>query len=116
MRFLVDENTGPTVAQWLKGQGHEVFSVFNEARGMDDDDIIQKASVEDWIIITSDKDFGEKIYRDNKTHRGVILLRLRDERTPNKILALNQLLDSYSAQLAGNFVVVTTNSVRVAKT
>ncbi len=116
MRFLVDENTGPAVAQWLKGQGYEVFSVFNEARGMDDDDIIQKASAENWIIVTSDKDFGEKIYRDKKTHRGVILLRLRDERTPNKISALHRLLDSYSSQLVGNVVVVTANSVRVAKT
>ena len=25
MRFLVDECTGPKVAQWLRDQGHEVF-------------------------------------------------------------------------------------------
>ena len=43
MRFLVDECTGPTVAEWLRNQKHEVFSVFEEARGMDDDDIILKA-------------------------------------------------------------------------
>jgi len=34
MRFLVDECTGPTVAEWLRNQKHEVFSVFEEARGM----------------------------------------------------------------------------------
>ena len=34
MRFLVDECTGPKVAEWLRGQGHEVFSVFEEARGL----------------------------------------------------------------------------------
>ena len=43
MRFLVDESTGPAVAAWLRQQGHEVFSVYAEARGMDDDDIIHKA-------------------------------------------------------------------------
>jgi len=37
MRFLVDECTGPQVAKWLRGEGHEVFSVFDEARGMTDD-------------------------------------------------------------------------------
>ena len=42
MRFLVDECTGPAVARWLREQKHEVFSVYEEARGMDDDDIIQK--------------------------------------------------------------------------
>jgi len=62
MRFLVDESTGPAVAAWLRQQGHEVFSVYAEARGMDDDDIIHKAFTENWILITNDKDFGEKVY------------------------------------------------------
>jgi len=43
MRFLVDECTGPSVAEWLRGLGHEVFSVFNEAAGMSDEDILGKA-------------------------------------------------------------------------
>ena len=33
MRFLVDECTGPAVARWLREQSHDVFSVFEEARG-----------------------------------------------------------------------------------
>ncbi len=57
MRFLVDECTGPAVAAWLRDQNHDVFSVFDEARGMDDNDIIQKALQEHWILITNDKDF-----------------------------------------------------------
>jgi predicted nuclease of predicted toxin-antitoxin system len=36
MRFLVDECTGPGVARWLTQQGHDVFSVFDDARGGDD--------------------------------------------------------------------------------
>jgi len=36
MRFLVDECTRPAVATWLRDINHEVFSVFEEARGMDD--------------------------------------------------------------------------------
>ena len=52
MRFLVDECTGPAVAGWLRDNGHEIFSVFDEARGMADDDIIRKALSENWILIT----------------------------------------------------------------
>lgn len=37
MRFLVDECTGPAVAGWFRTQGHEVFSVYEEARGMEDE-------------------------------------------------------------------------------
>ena len=52
MRFLVDECTGPATARWLRNQGHEVFSVYEEARGMDDNDIIQKAFAENWMLVT----------------------------------------------------------------
>jgi hypothetical protein len=31
MRFLVDECTGPSVAQWLRELHHDVFSVYDEA-------------------------------------------------------------------------------------
>ena len=37
MRFLVDECTGPAVARWLRDQAHEVFSVYDEARGTADE-------------------------------------------------------------------------------
>ena len=38
MRFLVDECTGSKVAEWLRDENHEVFSVFDEGRGMTDDE------------------------------------------------------------------------------
>ena len=116
MRFLVDESTGPAVAEWLREKGHEVFSVFNEARGMQDVDIIQKAFTDNWILVTNDKDFGEKVYRERQPHRGVVLLRLEDERAFVKIEIMRRLLESYADNLPGNFVVVTESSVRFART
>ncbi len=115
MRFLVDECTGPAVANWLREQQHEVFSVYDEARGIDDDDIIKKAVDENWILITNDKDFGEKVYRDQYPHQGIIFLRLDDERTSNKIKTLRQLLELYADRLHGHFVVVTETRVRFAR-
>ncbi len=115
MRFIVDECTGPAVALWLRAQGHEVFSVFDEARGMDDDAVISKAYDESWVLITNDKDFGEKVYRERRLHHGVILLRLEDERADNKINVLTRLLEGYANNLAGKFVVVTETHVRFAR-
>lgn len=116
MRFLVDECTGPKVAAWLQSQGHEIFSVFDEARGIEDDVVIQKASDENWILITNDKDFGEKVYRERRSHRGVIFMRLEDERSANKIEVLRRLLEGYADRLADRFVVVTDTRVRFART
>ena len=115
MRFLVDESTGPAVAAWLREQGHEVFSVYAEARGMDDDDIIHKAFTENWILMTNDKDFGEKVYREQRPHKGIVLLRLEDERAVVKIETLKRLLESYADRLADQFVVVTESRVRFAR-
>ncbi len=115
MRFLVDECTGPAVAKWLLEQNHEVLSVYDKARGLDDELIIQKAFTENWILITNDKGFGEKIYRERYPHRGVILLRLGDDRVVVKIEVLRRLLHSYAEQLPGQFVVATQTRVRFAR-
>lgn len=112
MRFLVDECTGSVVARWLCNQGYEVFSVYDEARGISDDDVLQKAFVENWILITNDKDFGEKIFRESCLHRGVVFLRLENERAVNKIETLRRLLENYADRLPEQFVVVTENRVR----
>ena len=116
MRFLIDECTGSKVAGWLHGQNHEVFSVFDESRGMTDDEILAKAFDENWILITNDKDFGEMIFRERRKHHGVVFMRLDDERAIVKIEVLRQLLKSYTEKLPEQFVVVTETKVRFART
>ncbi len=115
MRFMVDECTGPAVAAWLRAAGHDVFSVYELARGALDHDLIRNARAENRILITNDKDFGAKIYRDRVLHAGVVLLRLADESPPSKISVISRLLERYGTRLAGNFVVVTENQVRFAR-
>ena len=115
MRFLVDECTGPAVASWLLARNHDVFSVFDKARGMEDEDIIRKVLDEKWILITNDKGFGEKVYRERRKHKGIILLRLEDERSPVKVAAVRRLLADYADRLIGHFIVVTETKVRIAR-
>ena len=116
MRFLVDECTGSKVALWLRDENHEVFSVFDEARGMTDDEVLTKAFSENWILITNDKDFGEMVFRERREHHGVVFLRLDDERAANKIEVLRRLLENYSEKLPEEFVVATETKVRFAGT
>ena len=116
MRFPVDECTGPKVAEWLRDENHKVFSVFDEARGITDDEILTKAFSENWILITNDKDFGEMVFRERRTHHGVIFMRLDDERAANKIEVLRRLFESYTEKLPEEFVVVTETKVRFAGT
>jgi predicted nuclease of predicted toxin-antitoxin system len=114
MRFLVDECTGPSVADWLRSQGHEVVSVFEELKGISDDKIIETSLAQNRILITNDKDFGKKVFRDGALHRGVILLRLEDETASSKISVLSKLYRTYSDRLTDCFIVVTEKQVRFA--
>jgi len=54
MKLLVDECTGPAVALWLEQQGHDVFSVYSQARGIDDDKVLEIAQVDGRILITNE--------------------------------------------------------------
>ena len=82
---------------------------------MNDDSVIEIAFSDNWIVVTNDKDFGEKVYREKHPHHGVILLRLEDERTRMKIMLMEQLLANHAERLSDRFVVVTEVNVRFAK-
>ena len=116
MRFMVDESSGPAVARWLVEQGHEVFSVYDELRGAEDELLLKKALEGGWIVITLDKDFGEKVFRERRPHAGVILLRLRNQRAGERLNAVENLLRQYADRLVNEFVVVTERRVRFART
>ena len=113
MRFLVDECTGQSVARWLRAHGYDTLSIYESARGSTDDEVMRRAFAEDRTVITNDKDFGEKVHREGWPHKGVVLLRLADERVSNKIAVVEKLLDSHQSVLVGRFVVVTETRIRV---
>jgi len=115
IKFLIDECTGSKVAEWLENEGYEVYSVFDKSRGISDEEIIQKASEEDWVLVTNDKDFGELVFKNAYEHCGVIFLRLNNERYLNKINCLEKLLSNHLDQIKNQFVVVTETTVRIVE-
>jgi hypothetical protein len=84
--------------------------------GIDNDEVIQRAFADNRILITNDKDFGEKVYREQPPHKGVILLRLADERPAIKIGVLERLLSAYADRIPGQFGVVAETKIRFART
>jgi len=115
MRFIIDECIGPTLAHWLRDEGHDVYSVFEQSRGIRDDEILTIAVKEKRILVTNDKDFGDLVFRGQRTHEGVILLRQSDPRPEAMIHAMRQLLADYAHQIEKAFVVVTDTAVRINK-
>ena len=115
MKFLVDECVGPTAAKWLKQHNYDALSIYDDIPGIDDEAVLHKAVTENRILITSDKDFGEMIFKNKRPHCGVLLLRLIDEKPTNKIRILESILENYHQDLSGNFVVATEKTIRIIK-
>jgi len=79
----------------------------------DDEDILDRAVSEGRILVTNDKDFGEMIYRSGRAHRGVVLLRLRDERAENKVRIVKIVLARVGERLQSHYIVATEAGIRV---
>lgn len=116
MRFLLDENIGKKVALFLQQLGHTASRVREINPGIDDYLVLELAVSKDAILITSDKDYGQLVFKERLPHTGVIFLRLQNQSSNSKIEALRMILPKY---IEGKFVVVTEMSgkfkIRFAK-
>jgi len=60
MRFLLDMNFSPRVAEWLRVQGHDAVHVHEQGHGNWDDRAIFNTAIEDRrIVLSFDLDFGD---------------------------------------------------------
>ena len=113
LRFLVDESTGDAVANMLRQHGFDVLSVSKVLPQADDTVILQFAVIDERIVITNDKDFGEMVYRDHLSQRGIVLLRLLDTSAANKQRVALTVIHRYGEQLIDAFCVATEQRSRL---
>jgi predicted nuclease of predicted toxin-antitoxin system len=116
MRFLVDESAGSAVATLLRDLGHDVLAVAETMPQADDSAILARGAQESRIVVTNDKDFGELIFRSGQAHAGVVLLRLRDESSANRVRVMRAVLDERADALPNQFVVATDRHIRIRRT
>jgi len=57
--------------------------------------------------------FGELVFRNGQLHSGIVLLRLQDESSANRVHTIRAVLERYADRLAGCFNVVTDRGVRI---
>jgi predicted nuclease of predicted toxin-antitoxin system len=113
MRILADENVPRSVLTWLRAEGHDVTSASDLGIGEPDTRWLTFAEAEQRLILTSDKDFGDLVFRDNLTTFGIILLRLGDVVVPAWVTRLQEVWGVVEANPSGSFIVVTSKRVRV---
>lgn len=115
MHFLVDENIAAVFTNWLRAEGHDLVLASTLGAGETDEHWLSLAERNHRIILTTDKDFGELIFRDKLNSHGVILLRLFDMPISARLTRLQQAWSVVEANPSGCFIVITSKRVRVRR-
>ncbi len=89
MKFLVDANMSPRVAELLRSSGHDAVAVREIGLAdASDDEILDLAAIENRIVISHDTDFGTLLAFRRLSKPSYILLRSSDSMTPDEHGAL----------------------------
>ena len=104
MDFLLDVNASGAVARWLIDRGHNVSEVGQIDPRMGDDKSLSWAVRERRIIVTTDNDFEEMIWRQGKSHCGVV--RLENLPRSQRKALVHDVLDRHSKDLESGAIVI----------
>ena len=114
MKFLTDVNASGALARWLLEHGHDVLLVAAIDPRMEDFKILQWARREKRIIVTTDQDFEEMVWREKRQHEGV--LRLENLPRVERLSLLEYVLTHHREDLeSGAVIIASTRKIRIRK-
>ncbi len=113
MKLVADESVDFPIIDALRSSGHDVVSIAEEARGADDDVVLERAVAEGAPLLTADKDFGDLVFRQGRASHGVVLLRLSGISQGLKVALVLQAFRSSAEAFRGGFSVVEPGGLRI---
>ena len=113
MKFLLDVCAASRSMQSMLSEGgHDVLSALEESPTATDEELLARATQEQRIILTEDKDFGELVFVRRLPHPCIV--RLVEMPVAEKVAAIRELIESYpDAMRESNLIVVTRNRIRI---
>lgn len=73
MKILADEGVDRPIVERLRQNSHQVWHVAEMEAGSADEAVLDLANREGAVLLTTDKDFGELVFRQERMTKGVIL-------------------------------------------
>lgn len=115
MNLLADESVEREVVNRLRADGHDVVYIAELSPSIPDDEVLDEANARAALLVTSDKDFGELVYRLGRLHGGVVLTRLAGLSTAAKAETVAAVFRDHAHELAGGFCVVAPGVIRIRR-
>jgi predicted nuclease of predicted toxin-antitoxin system len=113
MILLADENVDAPIVAALRAEGHHVDYVREFDPGIDDQTVLNLADAGDALLLTSDKDFGELVFRRRLVHAGVVLIRLAGLSMTRKSRIIADALATHGHEMHGAFSLITAGHIRI---
>lgn len=115
MKFLADENIDKPIVVRLRNDGYSVLYTLEMKPSISDDEVIRLANQESALLLTTDKDFGELVFRQRHIIYGVVLIRLFGLSPQSKAKVVAIAIQEHVDELARNFTVIMSGAVRIRK-
>ncbi len=108
MKFLIDNNLSPLLADALKAAGHDAVHVRDLGmQAAPDEAVLERAREEERVLISADTDFGGLLARSGAVNPSVILIRrLVGRRATEQAAIILANLDQVEQDLTAGAVVV----------
>lgn len=103
MKYLADVKIEKSIVDELRRMGYDIKWIAEVNRYLDDISIFKMTQKENCILLTSDKDFGEIVFRQRLITTGVILFRIKGQDASEKVRLLKKLLSAYPDKIARYF-------------
>ena len=113
MIIVADEGIDKRIVDKLREINITVIYIAEMSPGITDDEVLRIANDNDALLITADKDFGELVFRLQKTNKGVILFRLAGLPSLSKADIAADVFRNYADKLLHSFSVVTPAGIRI---
>ncbi len=115
MRFVADEGLDNPIVELLRNNSYEVFYIKEEHPGIADEEVLKIANQRNAVLITTDKDFGELVYRLKQIHNGIILIRLSGMKSAEKAKIVTDAIIEHEKELEGAFTVINKTHIKIRK-
>jgi len=115
VKFVADESVDKPIVDALRADDHEVYYILEKSKGIPDHEVLKIANIKKCILLTADKDFGHIVYRQRKSHHGIILFRLAGLSIEKKIQMVLDALNQHNDEIENHFSVISKTHIRVIK-
>ena len=118
MKFLIEDNLSPLLAEGLKAAGHDAVHLRDLGmQAAPDPAVLQRAQVDERVLASADTDFGGLLSRSRATGPSVLLIRrLAGRRAAEQSAIILANLEQIAEDLtAGAVVVIGEDWIRIRR-